>query len=455
MDELPQRPSTMTEAALMQQARTAMREGRLVEARRVLRQVIHEDPTNHAAWLLLAQATPDEKLAAAYVERARILQPESPLVKHAGDQLASGKHTSSSRRGFSLRLLALPLIGLALILALVAGRAGQGALQQLFALQEEDAKVVLAASDAAQPESRTISQNTSKTVTGAIPDAGVESSTEAEAASQQANADTKAGAVSSERVVAFQPVIIAGSDKALPEAIVKGIESSATASAVGSTTSSVEEDIAENETFTVPNSEDVVDDESVEKSSDESESINEVDVGEAADTADSDHDVVVAAVESETAETAENDEVVVAEVESETAMEEDVASNEPAVPASDERWIDVNLTTQMLTAYEGQTPVLYSAISSGLWQFPTVTGEFHTWIKYESQDMTGYHLGYNYDLKDVPYVMYFFEDYAIHGAYWHNNFGTPMSHGCVNMNIPDAEWLYNWAPLGTLVSVHD
>jgi lipoprotein-anchoring transpeptidase ErfK/SrfK len=69
--------------------------------------------------------------------------------------------------------------------------------------------------------------------------------------------------------------------------------------------------------------------------------------------------------------------------------------------------------------------------------------------------MTGYHLGYNYDLKDVPYVMYFFEDYAIHGAYWHNNFGTPMSHGCVNMNVPDAEWLYNWAPLGTLVSVHN
>ncbi|MFN2177995.1 MAG: tetratricopeptide repeat protein, partial [Candidatus Promineifilaceae bacterium] len=114
----------------MQQARTAMREGRLVDARRVLRQVIHEDPTNHAAWLLLAQATPDEKLAAAYVERARILQPQSPLVQRAGDQLASGKRISSPRRQFNWRL-ALPLIGLALILGLLASKAGQGALQQL------------------------------------------------------------------------------------------------------------------------------------------------------------------------------------------------------------------------------------------------------------------------------------------------------------------------------------
>jgi lipoprotein-anchoring transpeptidase ErfK/SrfK len=89
-----------------------------------------------------------------------------------------------------------------------------------------------------------------------------------------------------------------------------------------------------------------------------------------------------------------------------------------------------------------------------MWQFPTVTGQFHTYMKYEYQDMSGYHLGYNYDLADVPHVMYFFEDYAIHGAYWHNNFGTPMSHGCVNVNLPDAAWLYNWAPVGTLVNVH-
>jgi lipoprotein-anchoring transpeptidase ErfK/SrfK len=50
--------------------------------------------------------------------------------------------------------------------------------------------------------------------------------------------------------------------------------------------------------------------------------------------------------------------------------------------------------------------------------------------------------------------MYFYEDYALHGAYWHNNFGTPMSHGCVNMNVADAGWIFDWAPVGTLVNVH-
>jgi lipoprotein-anchoring transpeptidase ErfK/SrfK len=68
--------------------------------------------------------------------------------------------------------------------------------------------------------------------------------------------------------------------------------------------------------------------------------------------------------------------------------------------------------------------------------------------------MNGYLLGYDYYLEGVPYVMYFYRDYAIHGTYWHNNFGTPMSHGCVNVNTPDAGWLFNWAPVGTVVNVH-
>lgn len=119
-----------------------------------------------------------------------------------------------------------------------------------------------------------------------------------------------------------------------------------------------------------------------------------------------------------------------------------------------ERWIDVNLTQQTLVAYEGDAPIFNSLISSGMWDTPTVVGQFRTVMKYESQDMNGYLLGYDYFLEDVPYVMYFFEDYAIHGAYWHNNFGTPMSHGCVNMNPADAGWLFNWAPVGTTVSIH-
>jgi lipoprotein-anchoring transpeptidase ErfK/SrfK len=120
----------------------------------------------------------------------------------------------------------------------------------------------------------------------------------------------------------------------------------------------------------------------------------------------------------------------------------------------DERWIDVELNTQTLVAYEGNTPVFHSLISSGTWEYPTVTGQYRTWMKYESQDMNGYQLGYDYYLTNVPHVMYFYRDFAIHGAYWHNNFGSPMSHGCVNMNTVDAGWLYNWAPLGTLVNIH-
>ena len=119
-----------------------------------------------------------------------------------------------------------------------------------------------------------------------------------------------------------------------------------------------------------------------------------------------------------------------------------------------EKWIDVNLTTQTLNAYEGSQHVFTSLVSSGTWQHPTVTGQFRIYLRYQAQTMNGYLLGYDYFLEDVPYVMYFYEDYALHGTYWHNNFGTPMSHGCVNLPTPNAEWLYNWSTTGTLVNVH-
>lgn len=125
----------------------------------------------------------------------------------------------------------------------------------------------------------------------------------------------------------------------------------------------------------------------------------------------------------------------------------------PAGVADGERWINVNLSTQTLVAFEGDVPVFETLVSSGLPQWPTVTGQYRTYMKYESQTMNGYLLGYDYYLPDVPYVMYFYEDYAIHGTYWHSNFGTPMSHGCVNVSTPDAGWLFNWAPVGTVVNV--
>ncbi len=142
---------------------------------------------------------------------------------------------------------------------------------------------------------------------------------------------------------------------------------------------------------------------------------------------------------------------------------EPTATSEPPPPAGSprpagvgatERWIDVNLSTQTLTAYEGDSAVKTTLISSGTSSHPTVVGQFRTWLKHETQDMNGYLLGYNYYLEDVPDVMYFYQDYAIHGAYWHTNFGNPMSHGCVNVNLTDADWLFNWAPIGTFVNVH-
>jgi lipoprotein-anchoring transpeptidase ErfK/SrfK len=115
-----------------------------------------------------------------------------------------------------------------------------------------------------------------------------------------------------------------------------------------------------------------------------------------------------------------------------------------------ERWIDVDLSQQRLYAYEGDTLVNSFVVSTGTWQTPTVTGSYKIWIKLRSSSMSGP----GYYLPDVPYIMYFYKGYGIHGTYWHNNFGTPMSHGCVNMTIADAEWVYNFTKVGTVVNVH-
>jgi LysM repeat protein len=115
-----------------------------------------------------------------------------------------------------------------------------------------------------------------------------------------------------------------------------------------------------------------------------------------------------------------------------------------------ERWIDVNLSTQRITAYQGQTPVYSALVSTGLPGTPTVVGTFSIYVKYLSAPMSGP----GYYLPNVPHTMYFYRGFALHGAYWHNNFGHPMSHGCVNLSLPDAEWFYNWASVGTKVVTH-
>jgi LysM repeat protein len=125
----------------------------------------------------------------------------------------------------------------------------------------------------------------------------------------------------------------------------------------------------------------------------------------------------------------------------------------PADPSQIEeaRWIDVDLSEQRVTAYEGQTPVRTTLVSTGLPRTPTPEGQFRIWIKLRYDDMAGP----GYYLEDVPYVMYFYQGYGLHGVFWHGNFGHPMSHGCVNLPTPEAEWLFNWAELGTLVNVHE
>jgi lipoprotein-anchoring transpeptidase ErfK/SrfK len=114
------------------------------------------------------------------------------------------------------------------------------------------------------------------------------------------------------------------------------------------------------------------------------------------------------------------------------------------------RWIDVDLSAQRLVAYEGSRAIRSFVVSTGTWAHPTVRGQFRIYAKLTSTLMAGP----GYYLPNVPYTMYFYQGYGIHGTYWHNNFGTPMSHGCVNMRTPDAQWLFNFAPLGTLVNVH-
>jgi hypothetical protein len=112
--------------------------------------------------------------------------------------------------------------------------------------------------------------------------------------------------------------------------------------------------------------------------------------------------------------------------------------------------IYVDLTNQRLYAYEGTTLIMNTLISSGLYNH-TPTGDFHIWVWLRATHMTGGSGADYYDLPNVPYTMYFYNDqvqkswgYSLHGTYWHHNFGHPMSHGCVNMQTPDAERIFNW-----------
>jgi lipoprotein-anchoring transpeptidase ErfK/SrfK len=111
----------------------------------------------------------------------------------------------------------------------------------------------------------------------------------------------------------------------------------------------------------------------------------------------------------------------------------------------DSRWIEIDLSDQRLYAHEGDQIVYNFLVSTGKWA-PTPTGEFRIWIKLRYTKMSGgiKGTGTYYYLPNVPYTQYFYKGFGLHGTYWHNNFGHPMSHGCVNMRTPDAETLFYW-----------
>lgn len=133
---------------------------------------------------------------------------------------------------------------------------------------------------------------------------------------------------------------------------------------------------------------------------------------------------------------------------------EEYAASRGADPNA-ERWIEINLTTQYLIAWQGDVAILETYISSGRDHFATPPGTFFINSKLPVQDMEGVIGGEYYNVPQVPDVMYFTDrGHAIHGTYWHNSFGTPMSHGCINVPLDYSKFLYDWTPLGARVEIH-
>ncbi|MSP26073.1 MAG: L,D-transpeptidase [Myxococcales bacterium] len=141
-----------------------------------------------------------------------------------------------------------------------------------------------------------------------------------------------------------------------------------------------------------------------------------------------------------------------------------------------QKWLDINLTKQVLVAYEGMTMVYATLISSGedgladpdTSKRATIRGIYRVHTKWVTSTMDSRAVGEEFELRDVPYVQYFEEGYALHGAYWHDGFGTPKSHGCINLAPEDARRIFSWTepavppgwhgamkPLtGTIVFIH-
>lgn len=110
-----------------------------------------------------------------------------------------------------------------------------------------------------------------------------------------------------------------------------------------------------------------------------------------------------------------------------------------------DKWVAIDLYEQSLVVYEGDRPIFATLVSTGLPRWPTYEGTFNIYFRRIRDDMTWGTPGDDfYYLEEVPWTMFFDEGRALHGAYWHDGLGYRRSHGCVNMSITDAHWLYNW-----------
>ena len=119
-----------------------------------------------------------------------------------------------------------------------------------------------------------------------------------------------------------------------------------------------------------------------------------------------------------------------------------------------DKLITVDIGKQMVYAWQGGKIVFQTNASTGMYYTPTVKGSFKIQTKIPLQDMKENYPPYEpYFIKNVPNVMYFYQAYAIHGAYWHNKFGMRVTHGCVNVPVAASKWLYDFADVGTQVAV--
>lgn len=119
-----------------------------------------------------------------------------------------------------------------------------------------------------------------------------------------------------------------------------------------------------------------------------------------------------------------------------------------------EKLITVDIGKQMLYAWEGGQILYQTPVSTGMRYTPTVKGSYSIYKKLGVQDMRGYYPPYEpYFIKNVPNVMYYHNSYAIHGAYWHNKFGSRVTHGCINVPVEMSQRIFDWAQDGTRVEI--